>query len=85
MPSLRSEVDSEIQLRSEIEQKIQLQFMQQLDELKMLCSEERDERESKEEELINLLKNISGKVQDALQQTKKQRFYNLNIIYIIVF
>lgn len=70
---LRSEIDNEILLRSEIEQKIQNQFMQQIDELKILCNEEREERESKEEELINILKAISGKVQDNLQQTKTQR------------
>ena len=75
LPSLRAEIDSEIQLRSEIEQKVQSQFIQQLDELKTLCAEEREEREAKEEELINLLKGISGKVQETLQQTKKQRYF----------
>lgn len=74
LPALREEIDNEIQLRSEIENKIQGQFIQQLDELKVLCAEEREERESKEEELINLLKGISGKVQETLQQTKKQRY-----------
>ena len=37
--------------------------------------EEREERESKEEELINVLKGVAGKVQDALQKTKIQRFF----------
>lgn len=86
LPILRAEIDNEILLRSEIEQKIQNQFMQQIEELKTLCSEEREEREAKEEELVNLLKAISGKVQESLQQTKKQRFiiYKIKIITPII-
>ena len=79
LPALRAEIDGEMQLRTEIEQKVQGQFMQQLDELKALCAEEREERESKEEELINVLKGVAGKVQDALQKTKIQRFFDWKI------
>lgn len=74
LPALRSEIDHEIQVRGEIEQKVQSQFMQQLDELKLLCAEEREDREAKEEELITVLKGIAGKVQESLQRTKLQRF-----------
>jgi len=75
LPALRSEIDNEIQLRSEIELKVQGQFVQQLDELKVLCAEEREDRETKEEELINVLKGVAGKVQETLQKTKTQRFF----------
>lgn len=78
LPILRNEIMNESSLRKEIEIKIEDQFNQQLNELKFLCEEERNERESKEEELVSTLKGISLRVQEAIVKGKKQRFYIYN-------
>ena len=73
LPQLREEIASEIGLRKELEQKIEEQFLEQINDLKITFEEERHERESKEEELLAVLKAVSQRVQDALNRTKKER------------
>lgn len=74
LPQLREEISAEISLRKDLESKIEEQFLEQINDLKVTFEEERRERESKEEELVAVLKAVSSRVQDALFRTKKERY-----------
>ena len=64
---------NEVATRREVEERIYEQFMEQINELRTSFEMEKKEREAREEELIVLLKSISGRAQEALDRTKKDR------------
>ncbi len=49
--------------------------MEQINELHESCEQERKQRETTEEELISILKNIASNVQESILNCKKERFY----------
>lgn len=79
LPRLRDDIANEVIIRREVEQKIIDQFMDQIKDLKQNFEEEKKEREIREEELINILKATSLRIQETLVKTKQERFLKNNI------
>lgn len=75
LPRLRDDIANEVIVRREVEQKIIDQFMEQIKDLKENFEDEKREREIREEELINILKGTSLKIQENLIRTKQERFF----------
>ena len=75
LPRLRDEIANEVIVRREVEQKIIDQFMEQIKDLKQNFEDEKKERESREEELVVVLKSTSLKIQEGIARTKQERYY----------
>ncbi|CAK72185.1 unnamed protein product (macronuclear) [Paramecium tetraurelia] len=73
LPKLADELQNEIGERKEVEGKIQIQFLQQLQDLKEAFDREKKEREIKEEEIVESLREISGRITEALKKTRTER------------
>lgn len=78
LPRLRDDIANEVIIRREVEQKIIDQFMDQIKDLKQNFEEEKKEREIREEELINILKATSLRIQETLVKTRQERFLKQN-------
>lgn len=63
-------------LRKEVQNKIAQQFLEQIKELKILGEQEKSEREQKEEELVQALKEISVRIGGEVERTKRERGEN---------
>ena len=83
VPRLKDEIVNEVATRREVEERIYEQFMEQINELRTSFEMEKKEREAREEELIVLLKSISGRAQEALDRTKKDRLVMIYCLIII--
>ena len=75
LPRLRDEIANEVIVRREVEQKIIDQFMEQIKDLKQNFEDEKKERDSREEELVVVLKSTSLKIQEGIARTKQERYY----------
>lgn len=79
LPRLRDEIANEVIVRREVEQKIIDQFMEQIKDLKQNFEDEKKERESREEELVVVLKSTSLKIQENIVRTKQERYYFIGL------
>ena len=73
IPKLQREQTNEINLRRELEGKILEQFMEQITELQDIFCEEKRDRETKEEEIVGMLKNVSSDCEFSLSEQKSLR------------
>ena len=75
IPKLQRELTNEINLRRELEGKILEQFMEQITELNDIFQEEKRDREGKEEEIVSMLKNVSGDVEQLITVQRSERYF----------
>ncbi|CAD8152356.1 unnamed protein product [Paramecium octaurelia] len=73
LPKIADELQNEITERKDVEEKIYHQFVEQLNDLRLLFEKEKKEREIKEEEIIENLREISNRIQDQLRKTRGER------------
>jgi hypothetical protein len=74
IPKIQRELTNEINLRRELEGKILEQFMEQITELQDIFNEEKRDRESKEEEIVGMLKNVSADCEGLLGTQRAERY-----------